>query len=68
MEENNNINVVGEVFVDKKLYSKTPEINKNFELEINSIWSIPSTIEKIKPYLNQAKTAYFEALKKVQYF
>ena len=67
--ENNNINMVGEVFVeDEKLYSKTPEINKNFELEINSIWSIPSTIEKIKPHLNQAKTAYSEALKKVQYF
>lgn len=67
--ENNNINMVGEVFVeDEHLYSKTPEINKNFELEINSIWSIPSTIEKIKPHLNQAKTAYFDALKKVQYF
>lgn len=67
--ENNNINVVGEVFVeDEKLYSKTPEINKNFELEINSIWSIPSTIKKIEPYLNNAKTAYSEALKKVQYF
>lgn len=69
LEENNNINVVGEVFVeDEKLYSKTPEINKNFELEISSIWSIPPVIKKIKPYLNNAKTAYFEALQKVQYF